>query len=83
MSLNRSLGWGLALALVATVLTLLVGFVAGADLKIPGILEMSSSSANDRPATEFFFNPLAPLALAVILGLIIWSAARARSSRED
>jgi len=82
MSLNRSLGWGLVLALVVTVATLITGFIIGADFNIPGVVEMSSSS-DDRPATEFFFNPLAPLALAVVLGLVIWSASRARASRED
>lgn len=45
-------------------------------------MEMSSSSGG-APTTEFFFNPLAPLALALILGLVIWSVSRARSSRED
>lgn len=83
MSLNRSLGWGLVLALSLTVVTLLVGFVAGASFKIPGVVEMSSSSPDDRPTSEFFFNPLAPVALAVVLGLIIWSTGRARASRED
>jgi len=82
MSLNRSLGWGLALALAVTVATLLVGFVAGADFKIPGVVEMSSSTSDGKPASEFFFNPLAPLALAVVLGLIIWRAGRARGSHE-
>jgi len=83
MSLSRSLGWGLLLTLVAILATASVGFVAGTDVSIPGIVEMSSSSPGERPATEAFFNPLALLALVVVLGLVIRSAARAHSSRED
>lgn len=83
ISLNRSLGWGLALALLATVATLIVGFIVGAGFNIPGIMEMSSASSDNKPTTEFFFNPLAPLMLAVVLGLVIWSVGRARNPRED
>jgi hypothetical protein len=81
MSLSRSLGWGVVLTLVAVLATAAVGFVAGADLRIPGVVEMSSS--HERPATEVFFNPLALLALVVVLGLTVRSAAGARSSREN
>lgn len=83
MTLNRSLGWGFVLAFVATVATIVVGFIAEARLDVPGIVEISSTSSAGKPATEFFFNPLAPIALAVVLGLIIWSVGRARSTRGD
>lgn len=83
MSLRRSLGWGLVLTLVATVVTVVTGFVAGAGFSVPGVAEMSSSSSG-APATELFFvNPLAPLALAGLLGLVIWSVSRARGSQAD
>lgn len=80
MSLDRSLGWGLLLAFLATVLTL-VGFLAGVKVNVPGVIEISSSSSNGGATAEL--NLLAPLALAVVLGLVIWSAYRVRSSRED
>jgi hypothetical protein len=37
---------------------------------------------NGKPTTEFFFNPLAPLALAVLIGLALWFVARLRSPRD-
>jgi hypothetical protein len=83
MSLSRSLGWGLVLTLAAILATAAVGFVAGTDVSIPGILEMSSSSPGERPATEAFFNPLALLALVVVFGLVVRSATSARNSRQD
>jgi amino acid permease len=83
MTFNRSLGWGFVLALAITAVTLIVGFMVGGGFEIPGVVEMSSSSGGGRQETEFFFNPLAPLLLAVILGLGIWAVGRARSSHED
>jgi hypothetical protein len=81
MSLNRSMAWGFVLALGATVITLVVGFIAGAGFSIPGVVEMSSSTAGGGQSTSFSFNPLAPLLLAVLLGLLIWSVSRARDTR--
>jgi amino acid permease len=83
MSFNRSLGWGLVLALAATVVVLVVGFIVGAGFNIPGVMEMSSSSSGGEQTTEFYFNPLAPLLLAIIIGLVIWAVSRARDSSES
>ena len=83
MSLNRSMGWGLVLALVVTVVTLVTGFIAGAGFEIPGVMEMESSSSGGGQTTEFFFNPLATVFVAVIIGLVIWSVTRARGSRGE
>ena len=83
MTLNRSLGWGLVLAIAATVILLVVGFIAGAGFEVPGVMEMSSSTSGGGQTTEFFFNPLATLLLAVLIGFGIWAVSRARSSRED
>jgi hypothetical protein len=82
MTLNRSLGWGLVLAIAATVVVLVVGFIVGAGFEIPGVVEMSSSSSGGEQTTEFYFNPLAPLLLAVILGLTIYAVGRARDSHD-
>lgn len=82
MSLDRSLGWGLLLAVVATAVTL-VGFIVGAKVNVPGVIEMSASSSAGGATAELYINLLAPLALAVVLGLLIWSTSRFRRSRED
>jgi hypothetical protein len=83
MTLNRSLGWGLVLAVAATVVVLVIGFIAGAGFEIPGVVEMSSSSSGGEKTTEFYFNPLAPLLLAVVLGLAIYAIGRAKDPRRD
>jgi hypothetical protein len=83
MTFNRAMGWGLLLAFLTTVAILVVGFIAGAGFRIPGVMELSSSSSGGKPSTEFTFNPLAPIVLALVFGLLIWSLSHARSSRED
>lgn len=82
LTLARAMGVGFAVAVVLTALVLVFSFVRGADANIPGVLEIDSHSVDGKPTTDFFFNPLAPIALALLIGLVLWLAARLRRPRD-
>jgi uncharacterized membrane protein HdeD (DUF308 family) len=82
ITFGKAVGIGFIVATAVTAATLAVTFVRGADARIPGVLEIDSRVADGKPTTEFFFNPLAPLALAILIGLLLWLAARLSQRRE-
>lgn len=78
MSFGKALAWGLALSLVATVALLVVGFVGGVSLSVPGVVELSS--ANDgAPQSEMSFNPLAVVLLALVVASMLWGLGKVRA----
>jgi hypothetical protein len=80
MTFMKALGWGVAAALVATAGVLLVGFLGGVTIDLPGVVELTSSSEG-APQAELRFNPLAPLLLAIVLAAIIWLVGRLTGKR--
>lgn len=80
MTFRRALGWGLAIAFVATAGVLLVGFLGRLTIDLPGVVELHSS-VEGAPQTELQFNPLAPLVLAIVVAVVIWLVGRVTGSR--
>ena len=81
MTFTMALGIGLTVAFVTTVVAIVVGFVAQLDLSVPGVIEISSTTAG-APSTEVFFNPLAPMLMALLVALLMWAMARLHARRQ-
>jgi len=82
VSLAKAMLSGLAVTIVAAVITLVVAFVTQATLEIPWVLRVSSASGG-RPATDFAVNPLALILLAAVVGFLFWGIARLRRGAQD
>jgi hypothetical protein len=82
MTLGKAMGIGFTVAVVLTAVAIAFSFVQGADANIPGVLEIDSTTVNGKPNTEFFFNPLVPIGLALLIGLVLWLPARLRGGRD-
>jgi uncharacterized membrane protein YphA (DoxX/SURF4 family) len=82
-SFTKSLSWGVTLAILITVVAVLVAFVTGAEMSVPGFLEIESDQGAGRPSTEFFFNPLGLVLLGLVLAVVIWGAGRLSNDRRS
>jgi hypothetical protein len=81
MSVGRALAWGFIAAIAATLALLAVSFFGRLDLDLPGIVAVTSSGSAGPPQTSLVFNPLATIALALVLATILWSVSRVRRRR--
>lgn len=78
-----ALGLGLTVAFVLTVAGIVLSFATQATLSVPGIIDISPAPAGEAPSVGFFFNPLAPLALALVIATAIWLTSRAAVRRHS
>lgn len=77
MKIGKAIVWGAISAVVAIIVILVVGFVFGLNITIPGLLTLSSASSG-APHTETWFNPLGVIGLIVILSAVFWLLGRIR-----
>ena len=79
---RSAFAWSVTIAFTVTLLAMLIAFVTNANIALAGVLEIASSEGESRQATEFMFNPLGPVALALVLSLVIWAPGRLARRRE-
>lgn len=75
MSFVKSIAAGLGLALATAFGIVMVGFIAQADIEIPGVVRITSGS-DSAPQSSLMFNPIAVIVLALVLGFVIWFLGR-------
>jgi hypothetical protein len=81
MTFNKALGIGLTVAFMTTFVAVIVAFIGQLELSVPGVIEISSTQSG-APSTAFYFNPLAPLLLALLVAVVTWGVARLRTRRQ-
>lgn len=72
---------GVMVSLVVLVAIFIATFVTNGSISIPSFVEVeSTTNGSGAPETSMFFNPLGPLALALIVAVVIWLASKARKT---